>query len=162
MADLTLHNLVATRLAEAPPTIEGAADLILAAFQGADALRATLDGHEAASVPSPQPDQAPTTTYLASIEVEGFRGIGPPVTLSLEPSPGLTLVVERNGSGKSSFAEALEMLITGSGGALPGDQIQKSGDSGSRGSEAEVQAGLPGRGVPQLAGHPTHEVSYLE
>jgi energy-coupling factor transporter ATP-binding protein EcfA2 len=34
--------------------------------------------------------------------------------LTLEPSPGLTLVVGRNGSGKSSFAEALEMLLTGS------------------------------------------------
>ena len=29
------------------------------------------------------------------------------------PGPGLTLVVGRNGSGKSSFAEALEVLLTG-------------------------------------------------
>jgi energy-coupling factor transporter ATP-binding protein EcfA2 len=33
--------------------------------------------------------------------------------LDLEPGPGLTLVVGRNGSGKSSFAEALELLLTG-------------------------------------------------
>ena len=114
MAAPTLQNLVSTRLAQAPPSVEGAARLVLAAFQGPNALRAALDGQEAASVPTPQPDQAPTATYLASIDVEGFRGIGPPVMLTLEPSPGLTLVVGRNGSGKSSFAEALEMLLTGS------------------------------------------------
>jgi energy-coupling factor transporter ATP-binding protein EcfA2 len=114
MADPTLQNLVSTRLAQAPPSVEGAARLVLAAFQGPNALRAALDGQEAASVPTPQPDQAPTATYLASNDVEGFRGIGPPVMLTLEPSPGLTLVVGRNGSGKSSFAEALEMLLTGS------------------------------------------------
>ena len=33
--------------------------------------------------------------------------------LELRPGPGLTLVVGRNGSGKSSFAEALEVLLTG-------------------------------------------------
>ena len=34
-------------------------------------------------------------------------------TLELRPGSGLTLVVGRNGSGKSSFAEALEVLLTG-------------------------------------------------
>ena len=32
---------------------------------------------------------------------------------TLEPQPGLTVVVGRNGSGKSSFAEGLELLMTG-------------------------------------------------
>jgi hypothetical protein len=41
------------------------------------------------------------------------RGVGPATTLEVEPGPGLTLVVGRNGSGKSSFAEALELLLTG-------------------------------------------------
>jgi recombinational DNA repair ATPase RecF len=45
--------------------------------------------------------------------VSGFRGIGQAATLAVAPSPGLTLVVGRNGSGKSSFAEALEVLLTG-------------------------------------------------
>jgi len=45
--------------------------------------------------------------------VRGFRGIGPESELKLRPGPGLTLVIGRNGSGKSSFAEALEVLLTG-------------------------------------------------
>ena len=51
--------------------------------------------------------------WLSSVTVEGFRGIAAPATLPLEPAPGLTVVVGRNGSGKSSFAEGLELLMTG-------------------------------------------------
>lgn len=50
---------------------------------------------------------------MSSIGVEGFRGVGPAAALTLRPGPGLTLVVGRNGSGKSSFAEGLEYLLTG-------------------------------------------------
>jgi DNA repair exonuclease SbcCD ATPase subunit len=52
-------------------------------------------------------------TYLRSVTVTGFRGIGPQTSLELQPGPGLTLVVGRNGSGKSSFAEAAEIALTG-------------------------------------------------
>lgn len=45
--------------------------------------------------------------------VEGFRGIGAEATLHVQPGPGLTLIVGRNGSGKSSFAEAAELAVTG-------------------------------------------------
>ena len=38
--------------------------------------------------------------WLSSVTVEGFRGIGARATLPLEPSPGLTVVVGRNGSGQ--------------------------------------------------------------
>ncbi|MFD5748199.1 AAA family ATPase [Streptomyces sp. NPDC127033] len=51
--------------------------------------------------------------YLRSVTAAGWRGIGPAATLPLDPGPGLTLVVGRNGSGKSSFAEAAEMALTG-------------------------------------------------
>ncbi|MFQ6391922.1 AAA family ATPase [Nocardia sp. KC 131] len=51
--------------------------------------------------------------FLRSIRVRGFRGIGQEATLNLPPGPGLTLVVGRNGSGKSSFAEAAELAFTG-------------------------------------------------
>ncbi len=51
--------------------------------------------------------------YLASISVEGFRGIGPRADLPLKPQRGITLVYGANGSGKSTFVEALEVLLTG-------------------------------------------------
>ncbi|NEW40370.1 AAA family ATPase [Nocardia cyriacigeorgica] len=51
--------------------------------------------------------------FLRAIRVRGFRGIGAETTLELAPGPGLTLVVGRNGSGKSSFAEAAELALTG-------------------------------------------------
>src|SRR4051812_33402619 len=92
--------------------------LILAACDGEQALARYLD--DGAAPPKPKrptkgkagkgkageaetPD-APRT-YLESITVRGFRGIGPDATLKLRPGPGLTLVIGRNGSGKSSFAE---------------------------------------------------------
>lgn len=50
--------------------------------------------------------------YLREITVEGFRGIGRSASLQLEPTHGLSVVAGRNGSGKSSFAEALELALT--------------------------------------------------
>lgn len=52
-------------------------------------------------------------TFLTSISVAGFRGIGRQARLDLYPAPGLMVVSGRNGSGKSSFAEALELALTG-------------------------------------------------
>ncbi|MGW0705315.1 AAA family ATPase [Streptomyces sp. NPDC002643] len=51
--------------------------------------------------------------YLQSVTVGGFRGIGRTARLPLRPGPGLTLVTGRNGSGKSSLAEAVEIALTG-------------------------------------------------
>lgn len=56
-------------------------------------------------------DNAPT--FLRKISVMGFRGIGNQAQIELHPMPGLTVVSGRNGSGKSSFAEALELALTG-------------------------------------------------
>lgn len=55
----------------------------------------------------------PMRAFLRSIAVEGFRGIGPKATLNVNPYPGVTVICGRNGSGKSSFAEAFEYALTG-------------------------------------------------
>jgi energy-coupling factor transporter ATP-binding protein EcfA2 len=62
---------------------------------------------------APREPSVALPVWLRSISVEGFRGIGPPAVLELSPEPGLTVVAGSNGSGKSSFAEALELLMTG-------------------------------------------------
>ena len=114
--DATLRSLVVTRLAESPPADAAAAALVLAAFDGDEAPAESLAGGEAPARPATAAatgGAAPPATFLQDLEIEGFRGIGPPVTLRLPPGPGLTLVVGRNGSGKSSIAEALELLLTG-------------------------------------------------
>jgi recombinational DNA repair ATPase RecF len=101
--------------------------LVLSACEGEQGLSRYLDdGVE--PVPPPKPKRAAKgkakadkdaevpespRAYLEAIGVRGFRGIGPESALKLRPGPGLTLVIGRNGSGKSSFAEALEVLLTG-------------------------------------------------
>lgn len=88
-------------------------ELVLAAFGGTDAVdRLLADGVTASTSVDPR-SPAPASAYLTRLDVEGFRGIGPRTTLRLAPGAGLTLVIGRNGSGKSSFAEAFEVLLTG-------------------------------------------------
>ena len=65
-------------------------------------------------------------TFLERLEVEGFRGIGEPATLRFEAGPGLTLVIGRNGSGKSSLAEGLETLLTGNNSRWSGRKTNKA------------------------------------
>jgi recombinational DNA repair ATPase RecF len=96
-------------------TSDAAKYLVLGALDSEQELTAALTGDipevklKAQKTAAPPPKVA----YLKSVTVEGFRGIGKPATLDLPPGPGLTLVIGRNGSGKSSFAEALELLLTG-------------------------------------------------
>ncbi|HEY2703128.1 MAG TPA: AAA family ATPase [Candidatus Dormibacteraeota bacterium] len=116
--DRTLRELIERRLYESPPSGTRAADLVLAAYDGPEALHSALASPDTATRgPSPTPAEPsavePPGAYLRSVTVEGFRGVGPPATLRIDPGPGLTLVVGRNGSGKSSFSEALEILLTG-------------------------------------------------
>ncbi|QWQ42993.1 AAA family ATPase [Streptomyces sp. YPW6] len=65
--------------------------------------------------------------YLDSLTVNGFRGIGPRARLSLSPRPGVNLVVGRNGSGKSSLADAIEVGFTGSRAHRPGQDATRGG-----------------------------------
>jgi len=102
------------RLTGTDPAVAG---LVLAAFRGDEELDAAL-ATGASPQPAPDdmgPDSGSTESpdvFLESIQVAGFRGVGRAVTLELRPRPGLTLVIGRNGSGKSSFAEAAELALT--------------------------------------------------
>ena len=101
--------------------------LVLAALESDEALTKALETDVAAAAGTAKdktrakgkssktagPAAPPPVAYLRSISVEGFRGVGKEVTLELPAGPGLTLVIGRNGSGKSSFAEGLEYLLTG-------------------------------------------------
>lgn len=93
LSDLVLHRL------DADPTITP---------EVSSAVLAALDAE-----PDPSPSLGMNGIFLRTIRVRGFRGIGPEASLRLDPGPGLTLVVGRNGSGKSSFAEAAELALTG-------------------------------------------------
>lgn len=110
-------DIVLDRLKDKPLSDE-ASDLLLAALDGDEALSAQLDAdpverHVQRPEAAGEGAKSPVGAYLRSVTVSGFRGIGPAATLNIAPGPGLTLVVGRNGSGKSSFAEALEVLLTG-------------------------------------------------
>ena len=112
--DPSVRSLVVSRL-EADGSVDDTwVGLVLAALEGQVALEAALSGGDAAPrAGAARTSPARAGAFLRSIAVEGFRGIGPPQTLELRPGPGLTLVVGRNGSGKSSLAEGLEVLLTG-------------------------------------------------
>lgn len=113
--DETLKRLLYERLqSDGSIDSDWSVYVIAACEDGGELDRALeLSPSAVASLPEKPPEREPLGAYLRSITVQGFRGIGPEATLELTPGPGLTLVVGRNGSGKSSFAEALEVLFTG-------------------------------------------------
>jgi recombinational DNA repair ATPase RecF len=138
--------------------------LVLAALESDDAL---ADAIEAGVQPGPRGKSTsagpkgrarmpkasappPQVAYLRSITVEGFRGVGKQVTLELPPGPGLTLVIGRNGSGKSSFAEGLELLLTGQTYRwLDRAKIWKDGWRNLHHPHASVQAEFALQGEPK-------------
>lgn len=113
--DEVLEGIILGRLDSDESLADQTRALILAACRGEESLESTLE----AAKPDEAKEKRATSraerkpAYLQSVKVEGFRGVGPPASLDIAPGPGLTLVVGRNGSGKSSFAEALELLLTG-------------------------------------------------
>ena len=90
-------------------------DLVMASLEGKDSVERVLRGEslDHSVMEANGADEESSSVYLHDLTVSGFRGIGPEVRLEFPPGPGLTVVVGRNGSGKSSFAEALEVLLTG-------------------------------------------------
>jgi energy-coupling factor transporter ATP-binding protein EcfA2 len=89
--------------------------LLLSILTGDDDLQAELTGRAvdrpAGRMPK-APAKEPAGAYLKSIIVAGFRGIGPEARLDLHPAPGVVVVAGRNGSGKSTFSEAVEVALT--------------------------------------------------
>ncbi|GAA1256250.1 ATP-binding protein [Pseudonocardia aurantiaca] len=124
-----LHELLFERVVADPTQTERGRDLVVAAVEGDAALQALL-----ASGPPPATDGAarparpdgPSGIYLRSIRAQGFRGVGPDAMLDLQPGPGLTVITGRNGSGKSSFAEAAELVLTGDSSRWSGKQNNKA------------------------------------
>ena len=92
---------------------ERTAGFVRAAWFGQDALEAELQGERYTAETAGAAQARAPSTYLQEVTVRGFRGIGPEATLRVPPGNGLTVVLGRNGSGKSSFAEGLEFLVTG-------------------------------------------------
>lgn len=149
----TVFELMRTRLA-ASDLPKGARRLALAAVVGEGALRHALESPD-----DPVTDRLansaetmPGGVWLRSITLRGFRGVGPAATLTVEPGPGLTLIVGRNGSGKSSFAEGIEIALTGRNDRLVGKTAdwQKQWRNIHDGSTAEVKACFQVDGEPRL------------
>jgi AAA domain len=115
---MDLLHWVAQRIDEDENLSEEAGLLVLAALDSDAALDTYLDGGGSPTLPRPdtipESEPEPAGAYLVSVQVQGFRGIGERVTLALTPQPGFTIISGRNGSGKSSLAEALEVALTGS------------------------------------------------
>jgi len=109
-----LRQLIQDKLSSEGFLEENWSSLVMAACDGQEAVETLLLEAETETKTSPQAaTMNKTAAYITSLTVQGFRGIGPKQALRFSPGPGLTIVVGRNGSGKSSFAEALEVLFTG-------------------------------------------------
>ena len=109
----SVRTIVEDRLAGDDALPSEAARLVRAAFAG-QLDEALADEAVGASFDAPAPEDAePAGAWLTGVAIQGFRGIGPRAELALPPGPGLTLAVGRNGTGKSSFAEGLELALTG-------------------------------------------------
>jgi len=112
-------ELVRARLA-ASGLSDRAQRLALAAVAGEAALKQALESGADPESDAGPVQAAPGNVWVRSITVRGFRGVGPATRLEIDPGPGLTLLVGRNGSGKSSFAEAIEVALTGKNERLQG------------------------------------------
>jgi hypothetical protein len=159
VSDERLKNYVLARADEDADLSEQARLVILAALESSEDLSEVLGGGttrrelvESLTAPVDEPTE-PTGAYLTEITVEGFRGIGPKVTLPLKPGPGLTLVTGRNGSGKSTLAEGLELALTGTNSRWKNKPTIWSQDWRNlhAGAKSEIRVGLAEEGAGTTA-----------
>lgn len=96
MSGESITQLVRTRL-EASALTEGARRFALAAVAGDPALKQALTSPSAPASATAASGGGTVlrSVWLRSITVRGFRGVGPASTLTVEPGPGLTLIVGR-------------------------------------------------------------------
>lgn len=144
--DLLLERLGQSSLAQEER------EIVLSAAVDDQSLRDYIGG-----VASREPEASktlgafPPATFLKGISVTGLRGIGERADIELDPGPGLTLVVGRNGSGKSSFAEAVELALTGTSSRWAGRRSKEWADgwwNRHYSGEREVQLQLCVEGTP--------------
>lgn len=107
-----IAEVIARRIDEDATLSAESGLLVLAALEGDEALADMAGFARPEPVIAETDPTEPAGAYLQQISVRGFRGIGPAAELVLKPAPGLTIVAGRNGSGKSSFAEAVEVALT--------------------------------------------------
>jgi recombinational DNA repair ATPase RecF len=107
-----LHERAFERLVDDPTIAPRVQNIVLAAFE--DKVEEFL-AHQVDVAERPKAPQSAKIpgAFLKSLEVQSFRGIGPTTKVQFKCKPGLTLIVGRNGSGKSSLSEALEVALTG-------------------------------------------------
>lgn len=115
----SLISTVATALDLADDLTVEARAVVHAALAGREALEAFLssDMDVADDLQAVKADPSESTAesaliYLNHISAMSFRGIGGRVDVPLTPTPGLVLITGRNGSGKSSLAEACELALS--------------------------------------------------
>ncbi|WP_285628261.1 AAA family ATPase [Kineosporia sp. NBRC 101677] len=67
---------------------------------------------------------------LVQVDVQGYQGVGvdPPLHLTIDPTPGVTVIHGPNGAGKSSLADAIDSVLHGS----PGGSNPAVGGSGGK------------------------------
>ena len=88
MAEGDLIAVVRDRMARDGVARKNWAALVLAACRGRDALESLLATGDLSEPQATETDgRAPVGTYLRSLTVQGFRGIGAPQTIELTPRP---------------------------------------------------------------------------
>ena len=124
-AEETLVSAVLMRLEADDDVPDDVQHVVLGALLGDEGLAEALDAlADTRATQRAEEIAEPVGAYLSRITARAFRGVGERQSLPLKPGPGLTVVAGRNGSGKSSFAEAVEVALTGANLRWSGRTVQ--------------------------------------